>query len=267
MSKIRNNQVHGFHLVDPSPWPIISAFSALMLTFGFAMYMHGYAGGYTLSLSGFFMILFMMGCWWRDVIREATFEGQHTAIVQKGLRMGMILFIVSEIMFFFAFFWAFFHSSFNPSIAVGGVWPPAYLTILDAWKVPFLNTIILLTSGCTITVAHHAIVYGSKYMAMMGLIATIILAIIFTKLQEIEYVTAPFSISDSVYGSCFFLTTGFHGFHVFVGTCFLSVCLVRLYINHFTREHHFGFEAAAWYWHFVDVVWLFLFLTIYWWGS
>lgn len=259
--------MHGFHLVDPSPWPIVSAFSALMLTFGFAMYMHGYAGGYTLSLSGFFMILFMMGCWWRDVIREATFEGQHTTIVQKGLRMGMILFIVSEIMFFFAFFWGFFHSSFNPSIVVGGVWPPAYLTILDAWKVPFLNTIILLTSGCTITVAHHAIVYGSKVMATLGLIATIILAIIFTKLQEIEYVTAPFSISDSVYGSCFFLTTGFHGFHVFVGTCFLTVCLVRLYLNHFTCEHHFGFEAAAWYWHFVDVVWLFLFVSIYWWGS
>ena len=140
MSKVHNNQVHGFHLVDPSPWPIISAFSALMLTFGGVMFMHGYAGGSTLLLSGFCMILFMMACWWRDVIREATFEGQHTSIVQKGLRMGMILFIVSEIMFFFAFFWGFFHSSFNPSITVGGVWPPAYLTILDAWKVPFLNT-------------------------------------------------------------------------------------------------------------------------------
>lgn len=164
-------------------------------------------------------------------------------------------------------FGLFFHSSVNPSIVIGGVWPPAYLTILDAWKVPFLNTIILLTSGCTITVAHHAIVYGSKYMAMNGLVATVILAAFFTKLQEIEYVTAPFSISDSVYGSCFFLCTGFHGFHVFVGTCFLIVCLFRLYINHFTREHHFGFEAAAWYWHFVDVVWLFLFVSIYWWGS
>jgi cytochrome c oxidase subunit 3 len=129
--------------------------------------------------------------------------------------------------------------------------------------VPFLNTIILLTSGCTITVAHHAIVYGSKYMAMNGLVATVLLAAFFTKLQEIEYVTAPFSISDSVYGSCFFLCTGFHGFHVIVGTCFLIVCLFRLYINHFTREHHFGFEAAAWYWHFVDVVWLFLFVSIY----
>jgi len=165
------------------------------------------------------------------------------------------------------FFGHFFHSSFNPSIAVGSVWPPAYLTILSAWKVPFLNTIILLTSGCTITVAHHAIVNGSKLASMTGLIATIILAIIFTKLQEIEYVTAPFGISDSVYGACFFLTTGFHGFHVAVGTCFLIVCTFRLYINHFTREHHFGFEAAAWYWHFVDVVWLFLFVSIYWWGS
>ena len=267
MAKIRNNQTHGFHLVDPSPWPLISAFGALMLTFGGVLYMHGYAGGASLVSYGLCMILFMMTVWWRDVIREATYEGQHTAIVQKGLRMGMLLFIVSEIMFFFAFFWGFFHSSFNPSIAVGGVWPPAYLVILDAWKVPLLNTIILLTSGCTITVAHHAIVNGAKGPAVLGLVATIILAIIFTKLQEIEYMTAPFGISDSVYGACFFLTTGFHGFHVFVGTCFLTVCLYRLYINHFTREHHFGFEAAAWYWHFVDVVWLFLFVSIYWWGS
>jgi len=167
----------------------------------------------------------------------------------------------------FAFFWAFFHSSFNPQLVLGNVWPPLFLTILDTWAVPFLNTVILLTSGATITVAHHAIVWGSKSYAIIGLICTIALAIVFTGLQAFEYVTAPFNISDSVYGACFYMTTGFHGFHVFIGTCFLTVCLVRLYFNHFTREHHFGFEAAAWYWHFVDVVWLFLFVTIYWWGS
>jgi len=264
---MRNNQKHCYHLVDPSPWPLISAFSALMLTFGGVLFMHGFLQGSFLWKFGFFMILFMMFCWWRDIIREGTFEGQHTQQVQIGLRLGMLFFIVSEIMFFFAFFWAFFHSSFNPSIALGGVWPPMFITILDPWKVPLLNTILLLTSGATVTWAHHAIVWGFKYQASIALILTIVLASIFTCLQGFEYLTAPFSISDSVYGSTFYMATGFHGFHVFVGTCFLFVCLIRLYFNHFTREHHFGFEAAAWYWHFVDVVWLFLFVTIYWWGS
>jgi len=262
-----NTQRHGFHLVDPSPWPIVAAFSALMLTFGTVLYMHGYAGGSSLLKFGFFMILFVMFVWWRDIIREGTFEGQHTFIVQKGLRLGMLLFIVSEIMFFFAFFWGFFHSSLNPSIAIGGVWPPSFMTILDPWKVPLLNTVILLTSGASITWAHHAIVLGDKYSSLYSLAITIFLAVIFTALQGFEYITAPFTISDGVYGSTFYMATGFHGFHVFVGTCFIAVCAVRLYLNHFSREHHFGFEAAAWYWHFVDVVWLFLFVSIYWWGS
>ena len=262
-----NNQKHGFHLVDPSPWPFITAFSALFLTFGGVSYMHGYNnGGFLLSL-GFFMILFMMFCWWRDVVREATYEGQHTSIVSSGLRMGMLLFILSEVMFFFAFFWGFFHSSFNPSLSIGAVWPPAYLAVLDPWKVPLLNTVLLLSSGASVTWAHHAIVYGSKSNAIMALFVTVILATIFTGLQGFEYITAPFTISDGVYGSTFYMATGFHGFHVFVGTCFLVVCGFRLYKNHFTREQHFGFEAAAWYWHFVDVVWIFLFITIYWWGS
>lgn len=266
-SIIFNNQKHGFHLVDPSPWPFVAAFSALMLTFGGAMYMHGYTDGDFIFRTGLFLVLFMMYVWWRDVIREATYEGQHTVLVQKGLRMGMILFIVSEVMFFFAFFWGFFHSSFNPNLAIGGVWPPIFLTILNPWSIPLLNTIILLTSGATITICHHAIVEGYKELALESLIATIFLAIIFTLLQAYEYVTSPFTISDSVYGSVFFMATGFHGFHVLIGSTFLIVCLVRLYLNHFTTEHHFGFEAAAWYWHFVDVVWLFLFVTIYWWGS
>jgi cytochrome c oxidase subunit 3 len=263
----RNNQRHSFHLVDPSPWPIISAFSAFMLTFGGVLYMHGYAGGSFLWKFGFIMILFMMFVWWRDIIREATIEGQHTFRVQSGLRLGVLLFIVSEIMFFFAFFWAFFHTSFNPSPLIGGIWPPVFLSILDPWEIPLLNTILLLSSGASVTWAHHFIIYGNKNKSIYALICTIFLAIIFTILQGIEYLTSCFTISDSGYGSVFFMITGFHGFHVFIGTCFLFVCLVRLYLNHFTREHHFGFEAAAWYWHFVDVVWLFLFVTIYWWGS
>jgi len=264
---LKNNYRHSFHLVDPSPWPLISAFSALMLTFGGVLYMHGYIGGGFLCSFGLCMVLFMMTCWWRDTIREGTIEGQHTARVQIGLKIGMLLFIVSEIMFFFAFFWAFFHSSFNPSIAIGGVWPPAFIVTLDAWKIPLLNTILLLTSGASVTWTHDAIITGSKPQTYVSLVVTVVLATVFTSLQGFEYITAPFSISDSVYGATFYMATGFHGFHVFVGTCFLIVCLFRVYLNHFTKEHHFGFEAAAWYWHFVDVVWLFLFLTIYWWGS
>lgn len=267
MLKTKNNQRHSFHIVDPSPWPFISAMSALMLTFGTVMYMHGYSGGSFLWKFGLFMILFVMFCWWRDVIREATFEGQHTKDVQRGLKMGVILFIVSEAMFFSAFFWAFFHSSLNPSIAIGGVWPPAYLETLDPWGIPLLNTILLLSSGATVTWAHHAICYGSKSEAIISLVLTILLALIFTALQGYEYVSAPFTIADGIYGSTFYMATGFHGFHVIIGTTFLTVCLGRLYYNHFTRQHHLGFEAAAWYWHFVDVVWLFLFVSIYWWGS
>ena len=267
IQKNRNNQRHGYHLVDPSPWPLIAAFSALMFTFGTVMYFHGYMGGNSLFKFGLLMIVFMMFVWWRDIIREGTFEGQHTQIVQSGLRMGVIFFIVSEIMFFFAFFWGFFHLSFNPSIAIGGIWPPAFFTTFNPWTVPLLNTLLLLLSGVSLTWAHHAIVWGSKEEACEGLILTLCLAVKFTLVQAMEYLTAPFGISDSAYGSVFYMATGFHGFHVFVGTCFLAVCFFRLYLNHFTREHHFGFEAAAWYWHFVDVVWLFLFVVVYWWGS
>lgn len=150
-------------------------------------------------------------------------------------------------MFFFGFFFAFFHFSINPSIAIGGVWPPVFLNVLNPWEVPLLNTIILLTSGITITLAHHSIVLGSKFIALSSLSVTIVLAVIFTFLQALEYLNSPFSIYTTVYGSIFFLLTGFHGFHVIVGTSFLIVCLIRIFYNHFTKEHHFGFEAAAWY--------------------
>jgi cytochrome c oxidase subunit 3 len=263
----KNKQIHSFHLVDSSPWPIMAALYVLMLTFGGVLYMHGYAGGGFLWRFGLLMIIFIASMWWRDIVREGTFEGQHTKSVQSGLRLGMILFIVSEIMFFFGFFWAFFYSSLNPTFALGSVWPPVFLSILDPWKIPLLNTIILLSSGASVTWAHHSIVMGSVKNSEIALVVTCVLALVFMGLQAVEYCTAPFSLSDGVYASTFFLTTGFHGFHVFVGTIFLFVCLIRLKLSHFTKEHHFGFEAAAWYWHFVDVVWLFLFVSLYWWGS
>ena len=262
-----NQQKHPFHLVDPSPWPFLASFAALLTTFGGVIYMHGYMGGDSLALTGFFMILYTMFVWWRDVIRESTYQGHHTSTVQAGLKSGMILFIVSEIMFFLAFFWAFFHSSLAPTIEIGAVWPPKGIDVLNPWEIPFLNTLILLTSGATVTWAHHAILAGQKTQGMISLVLTVVLAAIFTGFQAIEYIEAPFTISDGIYGSTFFMATGFHGFHVFIGTIFLFICLLRLWANQFSTHQHFGFEAAAWYWHFVDVVWLFLFVAIYWWGG
>ena len=267
VSSTKNFQRHPFHLVDPSPWPLLSATMVFTMVSGGVMWFHGYSlGGWTLAFGGS-GVLFTMYTWWRDIVREASFEGWHTNLVQLGMRYGMMLFICSEVMFFFAFFWAFFHSSLNPTPEIGGVWPPKGIEVLSAWEIPLLNTIILLTSGASCTWCHHAIVAGERKEAIVSLIITLMLAVFFTPLQAFEYVNAGFTISDSVFGSTFFMATGFHGFHVIIGTTFLAVCFFRLLNHHFTKEHHFGFEAAAWYWHFVDVVWLFLFVTIYWWGG
>jgi cytochrome c oxidase subunit 3 len=258
---------HSWHLVDPSPWPLVASLGAFFMTSGTVLYMNKFLGGGQLALLGFFLVLYVMYTWWRDIIREATFEEQHTVSVQRGLRLGMILFIVSEVMFFFAFFWAFFHSSLSPAFNLGGVWPPEAIQTIQTSGIPLTNTFFLLSSGATITWAHHAVLVRAKKQAIIGLLFTILLATIFTLLQGMEYVEAPFNINDSVFGSCFYMATGFHGFHVFIGTCCLIVSLLRIVYNHFTSTHHFGFESAAWYWHFVDVVWLFLFITIYWWGG
>ena len=258
---------HPFHLVDPSPWPLFSSLAAFVSTLGGVMYMHAYTGGGIMLFFGISMIIYAMFVWWRDVVREATYEGYHTLPVQVSLRYGMLLFIVSEIMFFLAFFWAFFHSSLAPTVEIGAVWPPKGIQVLNPWEVPFLNTVILLCSGAAVTWAHHAILAGYRRQAIIGLVLTVGLAIFFTGFQAYEYLEAPFTISDGVYGSTFFLSTGFHGFHVIVGTLFLALCLFRLLAYHFTKKHHFGFEAAAWYWHMVDVVWLFLFVCIYYWGG
>nr|YP_007890482.1 cytochrome c oxidase subunit III [Andalucia godoyi]AGH23976.1 cytochrome c oxidase subunit 3 [Andalucia godoyi] len=258
---------HPFHLVDPSPWPLFAAASVFSLVIGGVMYMHSYENANLVFSSGLISLLYVMFVWWRDIVREGTYQGHHTVEVQTGLRMGVLLFIVSEAALFLAFFWAFFHSSLAPNIEIGSVWPPLGIEPLSAWEVPFLNTLILLSSGATVTWAHHAIVAGYRKEAILALILTISLAAVFTALQIFEYATASFSLSDGIYGSTFYMATGFHGFHVFVGTCALTVCLLRQIRYHFTTSHHVGFEAAAWYWHFVDVVWLFLFVSIYWWGG
>ncbi len=263
----KNLQRHPFHLVDPSPWPFVASISAFSCAVGGVLYMHGFKQGSFVLLISFFMLLGTMSVWWRDVIRESTFEGHHTGIVQQGLRYGVLLFIVSEVLFFFAFFWAFFHSSLAPTVEIGSIWPPKGIIVFNPWEIPFLNTLILLLSGCTVTWAHHTMVCNNRTESLVSLILTILLATIFTSLQVYEYNTADFRLSDGIYGSIFYMATGFHGFHVFVGTIFLVVCTIRLFNYQLTQQHHFGFEAAAWYWHFVDVVWLFLFVSIYWWGG
>jgi len=261
------SQRHPFHLVDPSPMPLVTSTAAFITVSSGVAWFHGYDfGGFSLFLS-LILLTICMFIWWRDVIREGTFEGHHTQVVQLGLRYGMMLFIASEVMFFFAFFWAFFTASLSPTIEIGGVFPPKGIAVFNAWEVPFLNTLLLLSSGVTVTWAHHAILAGSRTQTIQGLVATIVFAVLFTCLQGFEYCTSLFSISDGVYGSTFFMATGFHGFHVIIGTSFLTVCLVRAIKTHFTQDHHFGFEAAAWYWHFVDVVWLFLFVVVYVWGG
>lgn len=256
-----------FHLVDPSPWPIVTATGAVSLTSGSVLYMHGVDFGGVVLLMGFGLLVSSMGVWFRDIIREGTYEGHHTSIVQVGFRMGMMLFIVSEVMFFFAFFWAFFWSSFGAGVEIGSVWPAVGITPVNEWEIPLLNTCILLSSGASVTWAHHGMIVGDRRETLIGLGMTIGLAILFTGLQVFEYTSGSFSISDGVYGSTFYMATGFHGFHVIIGTLMLIVSLWRVVEYQFTRQHHFGFEASAWYWHFVDVVWLFLFISVYCWGS
>ena len=257
---------HPFHMVEPSKWPLVGSVAALITACGSIWFMHG--GPWYLMAAGFVIMFYTFFGWWKDVIAESLTRKYHTDVVSHGLRVGMLLFIASEVMFFFAFFWAFFHASVPFLSNVATVpWPPKDIMPFNPWNIPFLNTLILLTSGATVTVAHHAIRHGDNKMCARWLVYTVILGMIFTGFQAYEYHHAAFGLKDGIYPSTFYLATGFHGFHVIVGTTFLLVCLFRASKGHFTAEKHIGFEAAAWYWHFVDVVWLFLFIAVYWWGK
>lgn len=260
---------HPYHLVRPSIWPLFSSLAAGLLALGAVLYMHDVTwASLPIGLKGFAIgflaVLACMFFWWKDVIFESTVEKAHSAIAKIGFRFGMMLFILSELMFFVAFFWAFFNASLYP---VGGVWPPEGVLPFDPLDLPFMMTMILLLSGCTVTWAHHEILEGNQKAFIQGLGLTVLLGAIFMGFQVYEYTHATFGFTDGIYSSTFYMATGFHGFHVLVGTIFLAVCWIRAMKGHFTKEDHFGFEAAAWYWHFVDVVWLFLFIAVYWWGG
>jgi cytochrome c oxidase subunit 3 len=265
-----SHQNHPYHLVDPSPWPVVGSASLFVLVVGAAMFMHKHALGAILLGLGFVGILYTMFAWWRDVVKEAVHEKKHTKEVGRGLRLGMALFIVSEVLFFAAFFWAFFNASILPKLPLEeawaiahGVWPPAGIQPFDPWHLPFLNTLILLLSGTTVTWAHWCILQNDQKGTVQALWYTVILGVLFTACQAYEYSHAAFGFKDGVYATTFYLATGFHGFHVIVGTIFLAVCLARAKKGHFKAEQHLGFEFAAWYWHFVDVVWIFLFVAVY----
>ena len=282
-----HNVNHDYHILDPSPWPLIGSIGALIMALGGIGYMRSLAegefvllglnlaaSGPTVFLIGLAIVLYTMFAWWSDTVKESQ-EGHHTRVVSIHLRYGMLLFIASEVMFFVAWFWAFFDASLFPGEAIqearvahtGGHWPPDGIEVLDPWHLPLYNTVILLLSGTTVTWAHHALLEDDRKTLKGMLLVTILLGVLFSYVQAYEYGHAPFAFSESIYGATFFMATGFHGFHVLVGTIFLIVCLLRVMAGQMTAEKHFGFEAAAWYWHFVDVVWLFLFCAVYVWAS
>jgi len=250
-----------------SPWPLVVSTGIGLSTTGAVMTMHGYQGNLLVLGFGFLLVCLSVGIWLRDVIREGTYEGQHTSLVQSGFRLGFMLFVVSEIMFFFGFFFGYFWLSLGVTVETGSVFPPVGIVAMESFEIPFLNTLILLASGGSITWAHHGLIVGDRKEVLVGLLITISLAIVFTGLQVYEYLHGSFSISDGLFGSTFYLLTGFHGFHVIIGTVMIVVVLFRVFTYEQTSHHHFNLELAAIYWHFVDVVWIFLFICIYVWAG
>lgn len=256
---------HPFHLVDNRPWPLTGSLGLITITSGTVLWFHN-RQIWLINL-GVLIIALTMIQWWRDVVRESTFQGLHTHKVVTGIKWGILLFIISEVIFFSSFFWAFFHRRLSPSIEIGMQWPPLGIKPFNPMRIPLLNTIILLSSGVSITWAHNALINNNYTQTIQSILITVILGVYFSILQGVEYYEAPFTMADSVYGSLFFIRTGFHGLHVIIGTIFIMISIIRVIKLHMSNTHHIGFEASAWYWHFVDVVWLFLYISIYWWGS
>lgn len=254
---------HPYHLVDISPWPFLLSFTLLSIAINFINWI---IEGSSLIFFQILLIIFISFQWWRDIIRESK-AGYHTIKVQRGILIGFILFLLSEIMLFISFFWTFFHSSLSVSIDLGVSWPPLGINIINIQSIPLLGSIILLASGFILTLSHHSFILGDKNLTIISLIFTIILGILFILLQYFEYYFSDFTISDSIFGSIFYMTTGLHAIHVIIGILFLIISLIRIYLDHYTMEHHLGFEFAIYYWHLVDIIWLLVFLIYYWWGN
>lgn len=264
-------QLHPYHLVESSPWPFFISFTLFGLTFNTVLVMHGYIESVNIIFINIITLIYCMGLWFRDIISEGSYLGNHTLAVRNGINIGFILFILSEGMFFLGIFWAYIHSALAPTIELGSVWPPINIEAIGPLELPLLNTIILLASGATVTYSHHTLISANnennRRSALISLLLTVILAILFTICQYLEYVNTTFTLSDGVFGTTFFFATGFHGLHVIIGGIMLSVALWRMYGYHLTSTHHIGYEGSILYWHFVDIVWLFLFILVYWWGS
>ena len=263
----QNYQLHPFHLVDNSPWPIFTSFTLFGLAMNSALTMHGYIGTSLWVVLNIITLFYVMFLWFRDIVSEGTYLGNHTVEVRNGINLGFILFIVSETLFFIGIFWAFGHSAIAPTVEIGAIWPPLGIEAIGPTDLPLLNTLLLLSSGATLTYSHHYLINGNRYHALLGLFITIASAVIFMICQYIEYITSSFTIADGVFGSVFYMGTGFHGLHVLVGIIMLSISYWRIWNYHSTKTHHLGFHTSVLYYHFVDVVWLFLFILFYWWGS
>lgn len=260
-------QAHPFHLVLPSPWPILTSVSLLSITFAGVLIMHTFVNMLSILLMSIVSLVSTMFYWFKDITIEATYLGNHTLAVQRGLYLGIALFIISEALFFLAIFWTYFHSSLSPTVELGSQWPPAGIQAIDPFEFPLLNTLILLSSGISVTYAHHSLIQANRNKYLRGLLFTVLLALLFTLFQSVEYSASLFTISDGVFGSCFFFGTGFHGLHVIIGTIFLLFSLHRGLSYHLTQTHHLGLESSLMYWHFVDIVWIELYIAVYYWGS
>lgn len=260
-----NKKSHLYHIINPAPWPFFTSIAVFNVLVGFLLFVNKYVIGLNVMLVSFILFLLFVDYWFLDIVRESTYEGKHTRVVQKGLKLGMLLFIVSEVMFFFSFFWGYFHFSLSPAMEIGCIWPPYGIQAFNYLHIPLYNTFVLLLSGVAVTWCHNEIITGGTVnnKKFISLFLTLLLAIHFTYWQVKEYIMSSFNFSDSAYGSIFFMATGFHGFHVILGTTFLTVCFIRLFYIHYNKKNHLGLEFAIWYWHFVDVVWIFLFVVIY----
>lgn len=287
MTKIKNNNVtkiwfnFPYHLVENSPWPFTTALSIFSMLLGFVLCMQNpyhqlqlcwenvnkTMNCYILTILSILSLLYSVYNWWNDIIKEGSKRGEHTLKVQNNLTIGFILFVVSEAMIFISFFFSYFYNSLIPDpYSFGGMWPPIGIESMDYKSVPLLNTAILFFSGISITATHNYLINKNKISTIFYLLITILLGLLFVYFQYFEYFNALFTISDSVFGSSFFLITGFHGIHVIIGVAFLFVTFLRLIFNHFYFNHFLGFNFSSIYYHFVDVIWIFVFAFLYCWG-